>query len=306
MSKQNASTLKYRIESAAANLVIGAFGLLPLNAARGLGRVLAKIVITTNQRMLKTTRENLDLCFPDKDADEKLTLAYESVEETIKLALEFPIIGNRSYAWLKSKIKKVEGDYLVKDALAQNKGVVILAPHIGNWEVLGLYLRELGPVTSLYQPPRKRYLEAITKRFREKSGANLVPTNQRGVAKILSTLKRGQISGILPDQVPDEGAGQLAPFYREQALTMTFVHRLLEKTDSVAIYAFAKRVRGGFELIFFAADEAIYAQDSQTSLAALNAGVAKTIEHCPAQYQWEYKRFRRNGKHLYDKHKKRY
>ena len=84
---------------------------------------------------------------------------------------------------------------------------------------------------------------------------------------------------------------------------MTFANKLLQKTESVAVFALAKRVDNGFELIFFKAPDDIYSSDLQASLLALNHGVEQTIAHCPEQYQWEYKRFRKNGKDYYPRKK---
>ena len=291
--------MREKIEVLILSLVVRFVGVLPLSWSRALGGLAGKLSGMTNSRSCKVTRENIAICYPQLSPREQETLVQQSLVATGTLATEIFTVSQKPYNWLESRIHKVTGGELVSSALAAGKGVVILAPHIGNWEVLGLYLKTFGPVTSLYQPPKKAYLEAFTKQFREKQGANLVPTNQRGVAKILAALKKGQITGILPDQLPNEHGRELAPFFGEPAHTMTFVQKLLQKTDSVAIYAFAKRVKNGFELVFFDAPQEIYSEDLLTSLTALNKGVEQVVSHCPQQYQWEYKRFRHNGQNRY-------
>lgn len=49
-------------------------------------------------------------------------------------------------------------------------------------------------------------------------------------------------------------------------------------------------------MVFAKPDEGIYAADEQQSAAALNRSVETCVNHCPAQYQWEYKRFRKQPK----------
>jgi KDO2-lipid IV(A) lauroyltransferase len=46
-------------------------------------------------------------------------------------------------------------------------------------------------------------------------------------------------------------------------------------------------------MVVMEADPAIYSEDQLTSVAGLNASVAACVQRAPAQYQWEYKRFRR-------------
>jgi KDO2-lipid IV(A) lauroyltransferase len=41
------------------------------------------------------------------------------------------------------------------------------------------------------------------------------------------------------------------------------------------------------------ADAQIYSEEQLTSVTGLNASVAACVRRAPAQYQWEYKRFRR-------------
>jgi KDO2-lipid IV(A) lauroyltransferase len=50
---------------------------------------------------------------------------------------------------------------------------------------------------------------------------------------------------------------------------------------------------GGFKLVFTEADDAIYADDLQQSLAGLNRSIEAVVRVAPEQYQWEYKRFKR-------------
>ena len=123
----------------------------------------------------------------------------------------------------------------------------------------------------------------------------MVPANRSGVSKVLKSLKQGNIVGVLPDQVPSEGGGIFAPFYTEQALTMTLVSKLLQKTDAKVFCGFAKRLskHKGYQIIVEAADKEIYSENIDESVAALNRTVEKSVNKAVEQYQWEYKRFRK-------------
>ena len=73
---------------------------------------------------------------------------------------------------------------------------------------------------------------------------------------------------------------------------MTLIHGLIKRTQCRAVFSLAVRVKGGFELHYIPAPEGIYSPDVHESLKALNEGVQACIALCPAQYQWEYKRFK--------------
>jgi KDO2-lipid IV(A) lauroyltransferase len=122
----------------------------------------------------------------------------------------------------------------------------------------------------------------------------MAPTNRKGVMMLFKALQGGSIVGILPDQVPaEEAGGEVAPFMGQPALTMTLVHGLIQRTGCAVCSCYAERVEGGFKIVVIEADPDIYSADQVTSVAGLNASVAACVVRAPAQYQWEYKRFRR-------------
>ena len=57
----------------------------------------------------------------------------------------------------------------------------------------------------------------------------------------------------------------------------------------------------GYQIIVEAADEQIYSENIDESVAALNRTVEKSVNKAVEQYQWEYKRFRKrpDGKKFY-------
>jgi KDO2-lipid IV(A) lauroyltransferase len=214
------------------------------------------------------------------------------------LAATGELVGEMGHIWLRPWDRllprlEVRGDDLVTQALAGGRGVLVLAPHLGNWEVVGLHLASFGPSVSLYRPPRIPALRSIVLEARQRSGASLVPTDRAGIGTLLRTLRAGGIGGILPDQVPPDGtAGLNVPFMGVPCFTGTLASRLLRRSGALAITAFAQRVRGGFILHYSPARAEVYSEDLRQAVAAVNREVEDCLRQCPEQYQWEYKRFR--------------
>jgi KDO2-lipid IV(A) lauroyltransferase len=189
-------------------------------------------------------------------------------------------------------IVEVHGRELLDDARAEGKGVIILAPHFGNWEVLNFWLSSHFPFTAMYEPPKLAPLDPIIRAGRERCGASLVPTNPRGVAALLKALKRSEAVGILPDQEPSWGSGVFAPFFERPAYTATLLPKLVSRTNARVVTGVALRRPGrGFALYFLAADERVYDEDETISCSGVNASIEAVIALDPAQYQWEYKRY---------------
>lgn len=267
--------------------------LLPLSVARTIGRGIAYLLSLTNNDIYRLSSINIALTHPQLDSDALDKITKDSVASTVVNAFEMPIVWQQDNDWIVKKTVSIEGEAHLTSALGSKKGVIIIAPHIGNWEALGRHLPVHAPTTNLYQPPKLTALENIVRSGRERSGAKLVPTNQRGVAALLKALRRGELIGVLPDQVPPKNSGVFAPFYNVPAYTMTLVYSLIQKTDCRVVLGSALRVPGGFKVIYAEAPEAIYSADQAVSLRALNLMVEMAINNDVAQYQWAYKRFKK-------------
>jgi len=281
------------VKAALVLFFLRAASLLPLEVSRSLGRGLGRLLWWIPATPRRVTARNIALAFPELDVSARQALARESLKATGELAVEMGFVWHRPWEAVRERILEVRGEEPVLDALDAGRGVVILGPHLGNWEVAGLYLATWGDALALYEPPHLRALEGVVRSARERSGTTLVPTDARGLATLVRTLRRGGITGILPDQVPPVvEAGENSEFMGIPAFTMTFVSKLLKRSGATAFFAFAERVPGGFVLHLRAPEPELYSDDTQTSLAALNRGVEACLRQCPAQYQWEYKRFR--------------
>lgn len=267
--------------------------LLPLSVARALGRGAVRVFWPVLGRSRKVTELNIRRAFPALEASAQRRLARDSLLATGELAAEMGHVWLRPMAWLNQHIVSVHGESLVLDAQREGRGVIVLGPHLGNWEVLGLHLGTIGELVALYEPPAIAALEPIIRGARERGGATLVPTDARGLVQLMKSVKRGRISGILPDQVPpDINAGRNIEFMGIPCFTGTLANNMLQRTGALAVFGYAKRVPGGFEVHYREADPAIYDPDMDISLRALNQGVEDCLYDCVAQYQWEYKRFK--------------
>lgn len=253
------------------------------------------VLASTPNRARDTTRKNLETCFPELDKAEILALTKESLIHTACTALE---MGS---AWLApiektlAMVKSNEGYAQYRADVYGDRGVILLAPHLSNWEIFGFFASEGVAANFMYQPPRSAGLDRLLRQARSRNGVKMAPTNKRGVAQLLAALKKGEMVGILPDQVPANESGVFANFFDEPALTMTLVSKLIQRTDARVYCGYAKRLKSGegFCAVFREADPAIYSSNLDESVQGLNNSVEKVVREAVAQYQWEYKRFRR-------------
>jgi len=268
---------------------------LPLGFLHAIGVCLGQLLWWLNTNGRRITEINLKVCFPQLSLGQQRKLARRSVIESTKTLLEVPAIWLSSLEKNKTWIKRVTGAACLDEALQKKQGVIILAPHLGNWELVGMYFAQPGPFTAMYAPSKINVLHNIMMAGREKFGCKLAPTNTQGVRTLLRALKTGESIGILPDQVPEPEGGLFAPFFDEPAFTMTLIATLAARTGASVICCYAKRLQNeaGFEICLRPAANNIASENLQDAVIALNQSVEACVKDCPEQYQWEYKRFKR-------------
>lgn len=268
---------------------------LPLRMVHQLGNVLGWLMNLLPSDARRITRTNLALCFPEMSDQDRSQLAEQSLKETAKAALELGKVWMTPMDVMMALVVRTEGAELLETALKAGKGVIVVAPHLGSWEVCGLNITRYGQITSLYKPPKLPGLEKDMNHFRTRGGARTAPTNKKGVMQLVKALQSGEMIGILPDQQPDRNSGVFAPFFGIDALTMTLVSKLAAKTGAAVICNYSRRLpdSSGFEVVFRMAEPGIEDPDPVVSATALNRSVEKCVLDIPAQYQWEYKRFNR-------------
>jgi KDO2-lipid IV(A) lauroyltransferase len=274
--------------------------LLPLETARGCGRLLARLLYAMNSKTVRIIRRNIELAYQDRSPLEREALVKAAISEQGALISELGHVWRRSSDYVMSKVSVV-GQAHFDEALADKRGVLVLAPHVGNWEVLPHHLVTQGDLLGLFEPPKLPSVGSEVLANRQRPGGEYVPTTPKGLVKLIRHFKQGGLTGILPDQVPShESAGLNVPFMGVDCFTASLCANLLSKSGARALIAGVFRVPGGWEVVYNPVSESIYDKDLNTALQAMNKDIEKLIFGRDQQYQWSYKRFRTLPRSLAD------
>ena len=287
-------------ESAAALLYALAWtaARLPWPALRAMADAMAWLSRATNGREARVARRNLELVRPDLAAAAREALLREILRTTSRQAFETLRLWTRPAARNLADIAELHGEALFDAALADGRGLIVAAPHMGNWELLNQWLAAKTPLAILYRPPESAVGEAFLRRVRANAGGQVeqVRAEAAGVRTLLKRLQRGGVVGILPDQQPRVGDGAFAAFFGHQALTMTLLGRLAARSGARVLFAWCERLPGAgtprFALHVAEAPAGIADPDPARAVAALNTGIEAIARRDFAQYQWTYKRFK--------------
>jgi KDO2-lipid IV(A) lauroyltransferase len=265
---------------------------------------IAWLWIATNARESRVALRNLELAFPGMAPGEREAMRRHVLRVTMRQLLETLRFWTRPHAENLALVRDDGDGSLFDAAIASGRGVIVAAPHYGNWELLNQWLAARTPISILYAPPESRVGEEFLRRVRaagdDASRVTQVRAEAAGVRQLLRTLREGGVVGILPDQQPKGGDGEFAPFFGMPALTMTLLSRLAARSGAIVVFAWCERLPAtdpasppAFVVHVEPAPPDIASTTPGVGVRALNGMVESIARRDPAQYQWTYKRYSR-------------
>lgn len=223
-----------------------------------------------------------------------------------RMVAELPWLWSRGPDERLGDLVRWEGVEHLEAALDAGRGLVLLTPHLGCFEIIGqAYAERFGarqPMTALYRPARKAWLRDLVAQSRNRPGLETAPATLAGVRQMIRALRKGGTIGLLPDQVPPESMGVWAPFFGREAYTMTLAARLVQQTgaDWLLLHCERRPAGRGYVVRVQAPTEPMpdtTTEPDPEQLAARCAGVVNRametlIRQNPGQYLWGYHRYK--------------
>ena len=279
-------------------LVVGIlrlFALLPWRAAQAVGAAIGWLMWKLPNRSREVVRINLANCFPQLDAAARERLVGQSLRDTGRTMTESAC----AWIWPAQKslklIRQVDGAEVLQAALDSGKGVVLLSSHLGNWELLLQYVCSLCQPIILYRPQKLQAVDELLVKQRTQLGNQMASSTKEGILSLIKVVRKGGVAGIAADPEPSLSSGVFVPFFGVPALTSKFVPSLVKGRKAEAVFMHALRLEdgSGYRVVIEAAPEAIYGDDIEAAVTALNQGIERQVRQAPSQYMWSMKRFKK-------------
>jgi len=192
--------------------------ILPLSVGLFLANLAGRIAFAIVGKERRRTLENLKSSFPEKTDAEIRQIAIEVFSNLCKNAVEllniYKLNKKNLTVWIKA-----EGIEKVREAFSKGKGVVMLASHFGNWELMAIYFSLIGFPTSIIA--KRIYFdryENFIRNLRTSKGLDLIYRDE-SPKKMLRALKQNRALGILADQDVDSVDGVFVDFFGRSCYT---------------------------------------------------------------------------------------
>ncbi|MCF6248655.1 MAG: lysophospholipid acyltransferase family protein [Desulfobacula sp.] len=190
----------------------------------------------------------------------------------------------------------VKGIDNVEKAKQKGKGVILLAGHLGNFELMsaGVAMAGLNPY-GLYRQLDFRPLERLLKETRERFGTTMIPL-RRASKKVETLLRQGEVVGTLLDQSVDWYKGAYVEYYGRLACTNSGLAKLVLKTRCAVVPMFIIKENENYILEFLPEIPLEVTGDPIKDVENNTQNFVSTIEFmvrkCPEQYFWVHNRWK--------------
>jgi Kdo2-lipid IVA lauroyltransferase/acyltransferase len=238
---------------------------------------------------------SLAIAFPMSSLAEHQALARASFGHLGEMLFELACISQVD-ARMESLVQwPAAARQVLEAALRQNKGVVFVSGHVGNWELLarrvalaGFDCQSIAKETS--DPRLTRWIEAV----RQGAGLKSIWRGQPGAAKhMLRALKGNGILGLLIDQ-DTKVQSVFVDFFGKPAKTPRAAADLALKTGAPVVVGFCHRTSPGHYRIEMKAITAVnLVTDAALTLTQqLTYEIESAIRSYPEQWVWMHQRWR--------------
>jgi Kdo2-lipid IVA lauroyltransferase/acyltransferase len=241
-----AASLGKRIKRAVRSVLLGVairlLSLLPLRPALALGRAAGRLVwlVAPGQRRLML--EHLSLAFPERTEDERRAIARASLVHLGQVAMEVINARRPSYR-IEDYVSFAPGsEELLRRAMTRGKGVIFVAGHIGNWELLARRIAVVAqPNAVIARRNADARLNHLVERFRREGGnATLWREDPATGRELIKLFRKGGALGLLIDQ-DTKVQGVFVPFFGRAAFTPRAVGDLALRFGAAVVVGISRR-----------------------------------------------------------------
>ena len=253
---------------------------------------IALIALALNTEIVKISRININIAYSLKNKEYRELLVKRSIKQSIRSYYETLFCLSRSQKKLNQTIFKVENRFLYSQA-NRDSGLILLSAHNRSVDLLLNHLTNQDEVTAIFKPLKIKVLNEFVRKNRQKSGSNVFETNFTGVKELFSSLKRGEAVAMAADQVPAKKMGIYEDFFGRKVYTTNLIPSLHSKTKAPIISVAIHSDNLTNQLYIRYGSKITYKEKPRYNAKAMNKEIEKIININPEDYNWEYKRFKK-------------
>ena len=268
------------------------FAWFPHRTRLFIGKVLGIITFRLAKERRYITETNIRLCFPELDNRAKDKLVYEAF-----IANGIGLIETGA-SWVRSakhfvSLAEIKNLEVLTEAQNEGKGVLLLGAHFSTLDLGANILSAFCPFAVTYRPHRNPLFDAFMHRGRQTNCESVI--DRYDIRGAFRHLKQGKILWYAPDQDYGPEHAVYAPFFGQNAATITATSRFAAINHSAVVLVRHHRSNqsGLYDMEFTRVNSSDFPTgDDKKDATLINGYIEKAIRHNPEQYLWMHKRFK--------------
>ncbi len=285
----------HKLEYFFLRLVYFFFSHLPFFAAKHFADGLAFVVGSLIGYRKKVVIENLTRIYGQNWPRPQKQFLRETYRHFIYLWMELMQTPKLTPETFKRRIR-VENIDVLREALDEGRGVLLLTGHLGNFEWINSGVSLMGfPFAGITKKQSNPHINTFVTALREKWGSTIIHTRE-GMREGLRFLKKGGILGLAADQYAGSRGVTVKMFGLD---TPTFAGPAVFhlRTGAPLVFIAAERTAyGRFTFHFEKMECPRFQETSDEAIAAImqcyNNYLEKWIRRYPEQYFWTHRRWK--------------
>ncbi|NNC77773.1 MAG: lipid A biosynthesis lauroyl acyltransferase [Woeseiaceae bacterium] len=265
--------------------------LLPHRASLGVGRALGKLAYRIAGARRKVVRRNLELCFPDRTANEINVLVKQHFEALGMSVIEMGL-GRWASDRFHQRISTLNGKEHLDAAVASGEGIIFLSAHFTTIEIMGRILAlHSPPFDAVYRRARSDFITELMRSGREVSAATSI--EKRDIKKMVKSLRAGRPVWYAPDQSYDRKGSAVIEFFGTPSMHTTATSTLARLGKAITLPYFPRRLSNGhYEFTILPPLENFPSGDEIEDTREYVRVLEQHIRTCPEQYFWIHRKFK--------------
>ncbi|HMN43712.1 MAG TPA: LpxL/LpxP family Kdo(2)-lipid IV(A) lauroyl/palmitoleoyl acyltransferase [Povalibacter sp.] len=271
--------------------ILRLFEPLPYPLLLWLGRRIGDLLVILPLSFVRIARRNLELCFPEKSAEERQRILREHFR-SVGIGLFETAISWWSPDKRILELTQLEGEDHLQAALARGKGALLLSAHFTTLEIGARALAARLPTNIMYRPTSNLVLETFLMRNRSRRAKRAIKRDD--IRTLISALKANEPVWYAPDQSYRKKGAEMVPFFGIAAATNTATSRLARMTGAAVLPYFPERLPGsqGYRMVIHPMLEDFPSDSAVADAERFNRAIEAQVRKVPAQYLWIHRRFK--------------
>jgi KDO2-lipid IV(A) lauroyltransferase len=191
--------IKHLIEYIAVITLLPLLSIIPYRIRLKIGSLLGIILYYLYRKRRIVALNNISHAFPEKDKKWQRRICKSSFRHLGKNAMEIIQLPKLNEKFLKKNFL-IEGEENFVEALNRERGLIVIAPHLGNWEFIAGYFGMKGyPVTAIMKRQSNPYLNRMIEKYRTNLNIGLIHKREAR-REVPKALKSNMLVGFVADQ----------------------------------------------------------------------------------------------------------